>query len=158
MAGLGRRGDMRITAVGQDDFNEWLGLALKLWPDNSAEEMRVTLTEIFESPREAGFLVKNEAGRAIGFIDLSLRYEYIAGASRSPVAYVEGIYVEEDYQKQGVGKALIHFAEQWALEQGCIELASDALLDNAVSHAFHQRMGFQEVERVVAYIKPILSE
>jgi aminoglycoside 6'-N-acetyltransferase I len=47
---------------------------------------------------------------------------------------------------------LIAQAEQWALECGCTELASDALLDNTSSHAMHLSLGFQETERVV-YIR-----
>lgn len=146
---------MKIVKVTQEDFNEWLDLALKLWPDDSAEEMRVTLTSIFQSPREERFLVKSDDGRAIGFMNLSLRYEYVPGATQSPVAYVEGIYVKDEYQKQGVGKYLIQYAERWALEHGCVELASDALLENTKSYEFHTKVGFQEVERVVTFIKQL---
>ncbi|WP_088891748.1 aminoglycoside 6'-N-acetyltransferase [Leptolyngbya ohadii] len=146
---------MRILEVTQDDFEAWVGLALELWSDSTADEMRSTLTHIFESPREAGFLVKTSDGEAVAFMNLSLRQDYVPGANHSPVAYVEGIYVRESYRKQGIGKSLIEFAEQWARQQGCTELASDALLDNTVSHQFHQQTGFQEVERVVAFIKPL---
>jgi aminoglycoside 6'-N-acetyltransferase I len=52
---------------------------------------------------------------------------------------------------------LIHHAEQWALEQGCIELALDALLENTDSHEFYQAVGFREVERTVFFIKPITT-
>lgn len=147
---------MEIVKVTQEDFNEWLDFALKLWADDSAEEMRVTLTSILQSPREEGFLVKSDDG-TIGFMNLSLRYEYVPGATQSPVAYVEGIYVKDEYQKKGVGKYLIQYAEQWALEHGCVELASDALLENTASYEFHTKVGFQEVERVVTFIKQVVT-
>ncbi|PSB62488.1 GNAT family N-acetyltransferase, partial [Chroococcidiopsis cubana CCALA 043] len=79
------------------------------------------------------------------------------GATQSPVAYVEGIYVEDEYRKQGIGTKLIQFAQQWAIERGCMELASDALLDNTASYDFHTKVGFQEVERVVTFIKQVTS-
>jgi aminoglycoside 6'-N-acetyltransferase I len=148
---------MKIIKVSQSDFNEWLELALKLWPDDSAEEMQVTLTNIFQSPRESGFLVRDDDGSAIAFMNLSLRYEYVPGATQSPVAYVEGIYVKDEYRKQGVGTALIQYAKQWALEQGCLELASDALIENTASYEFHTKVGFWEVERVVFFIKPVVA-
>lgn len=148
---------MKIIKVTQDDFNEWLDLALKLWSDDSTEEMQETLTYILQSPREAGFLVKDDDASSIGFMNLSLRYEYVPGATQSPVAYVEGIYIKDEYRQQGIGRYLIEYAQQWALEHGCIELASDALLENTASHEFHQNVGFQEVERVVTFIKPITS-
>lgn len=148
---------VKIVEVNQENFNEWLDLALKLWSDESAEEMQRSLTNILCSPREAGFLVKDDNGKAIGFMNLSLRYDYVPGATQSPVAYVEGIYVEDEYRKQGIGTKLIQFAQQWAIERECMELASDALLDNTASYDFHTKVGFQEVERVVTFIKQVTS-
>lgn len=34
-------------------------------------------------------------------------------------------------------------------------MASDALLDNAGSHAFHEAVGFEETERVVYFRKSL---
>ena len=135
---------MKIVKVTQEDFNEWLDLALKLWSDESTEEMQTSLTNILHSPREA-----------IGFMNHSLRSDYVPGATQSPVAYVEGIYVKDEYRKQGIGTKLIQYAQQWAIERGCVELASDALLENTASYEFHTKVGFQEVERVVTFIKQI---
>ena len=148
---------MKIVKITQNDFNEWLDLALELWPDGSTEEMQVVLTNILQSPREAGFLIRDDNGTAIGFVNLSLRYEYVPGATQSPAAYVKGIYVKDEYRKQGVGTYLIQHAQRWALERGCVELASDALLENTASYQFHTKTGFQEVERVVTFIKQIAS-
>ena len=51
--------------------------------------------------------------------------------------------------------ALIAAVEAWTREQGCTELASDALIDNAASHAAHAACGFEETERVVYFRKPL---
>lgn len=146
---------MEIVKITQDDFKEWLELALRLWSDDSPSQMQVSLTNILNSPREVAFLVRDDQKNAIAFINLSLRSDYVPGATHSPVAYVEGIYVKDEYRNQGVGKALIQFAQQWALNQGCIELASDALIENTASHEFHKKIGFQEVERTVFFIKSV---
>ncbi len=151
----GENKDVKIAKVTPDVFKDWLDLALRLWPDSSAEDMQITLTHILHSPREAGFVIRDEEGAVLGFMNLALRHDYVPGATQKPVAYVEGIYVKDEYRQQGVATSLIRFAEGWALEQGCAELASDALLENTTSHLFHTKVGFQEVERVVAFIKPI---
>ncbi len=148
---------MRIINAQQQDLNDWQHLALKLWPDYSNEEMRFILSKILDSSTEDGFLVRDANDKAIAFMNLSLRFDYVPGAVRSPVAYVEGIYVEEEYRNKGMGRCLIHYAEQWALKKNCFELASDALLENIESHNFHEKVGFKEVERVVTYIKPIAT-
>jgi len=117
--------------------------------------MKAILSDILESPSEEGFLVRDDAGEAIAFMNLSLRYDYVPGTTKSPVAYVEGVYVKEAYRKQGIATRLICHAEQWALKKQCKELASDALIENTDSHHFHTQMGFQEVQRAVSFIKPI---
>jgi aminoglycoside 6'-N-acetyltransferase I len=97
---------MKITQVTQDDFQEWQALAQALWPDCTAED----LLEILQSPRQAAFLARSEAGIAIGFMNLALRYDYVPDASQSPVAFIEGIYMDEAYRQQGMGRALIQYA------------------------------------------------
>lgn len=144
---------MKIVKVTQDDFKAGLELALKLYSDYSIEEMEI----VFESPRQEQFLVKDSGGKAITFMHLSRRYEYVPGATGSPVAFLEGIYVQDEYQNQGIGTSLIQYAEQWALAHGCTELASDALVESTASYQFHTKVGFQEVERVVTFIKQIVS-
>ncbi|MDZ8054140.1 MAG: aminoglycoside 6'-N-acetyltransferase [Aulosira sp. ZfuVER01] len=146
---------MKIVPVDRDDFDTWLNLALQLWPGGSPEEMRASLNKIHQSPREAGFLIKDDQDTAIGFMNLSLRYDYVPGATQSPVAFVEGIYVKSEYRQQGVGRYLIQYAQQWAREHGCVEIASDALLENTISYEFHRQVGFQEVERIVTFIKQV---
>lgn len=146
---------MTITKITEADFEEWLNLALELWPDYDKAEMESALTGIHESPQETAYLLRNEEQTAIGFINLSLRYDYVPGATQKPVAYVESIYVRAAYQRQALGKMLIQHAEAWAAEQRCSELASDVLLDNEVGQAFHKQVGFEEVDRVVNFIKTL---
>jgi aminoglycoside 6'-N-acetyltransferase I len=147
---------MKIVKIAQDDFNEWLDLAVKLWPDYSATEMQDILTEILDSDRETAFIMRDDNCKAIAFMNLSLRFEYVPEATQSPVGYIEGIYVKDEYRDRGFGKTLVEYAEQWALAQGCIELASDALVENTASHKFHTKTGFREAERTVFFIKSIV--
>ena len=43
--------------------------------------------------------------------------------------------------------------EDWAVDRGCIEFASDVLLQNALGQRVHEALGFEETERVVFYAK-----
>ncbi len=151
----------QILPVTRADFEDWDNLTHKLFPEHTPEELerdKRDNREIFDSPDQEAFLIRNEAGEAIAFIDLSLRSDYVIGSRTSPVAYVEGIFVEEAYRKQGIASKLIRRAEEWGLAKGCTELASDALIDNTVSHQFHTGVGFREAERVVSFIKTIPLE
>jgi aminoglycoside 6'-N-acetyltransferase I len=58
-------------------------------------------------------------------------------------------------RRRGVGRALLNAAEAWARDRGHTEMASDALIENAVSHAAHARAGYVEVERAVRFRKDL---
>jgi hypothetical protein len=46
-------------------------------------------------------------------------------------------------------------AEQWAREGGFVELASDALSTNHLSHSAHKALGFEPVEEIVVFRKSL---
>ena len=69
--------------------------------------------------------------------------------------YAEGWYVNLDLRNCGYGKQLIKIAENWAIENGFKELASDAEIENFDSIAAHKALGFKEVEQIVCFIKQL---
>jgi aminoglycoside 6'-N-acetyltransferase I len=101
----------------------------------------------------AVFAAERPDGRLGGFIEVSVR-NYAEGCS-GDTPYVESWYVDVDLRGTGVGRALMESAEQWARDAGFAVLASDAVLDNSLSHAAHQALGFEVVERIVVFRKPL---
>jgi aminoglycoside 6'-N-acetyltransferase I len=69
------------------------------------------------------------------------------------VGYIEGWFVVESARGQGIGARLSKAAEDWAREHGCVEMASDALIDNAQSQRAHEALGFDVVDRCVHFKK-----
>ena len=63
--------------------------------------------------------------------------------------------LDPDVRRTGLGRSLLCAAEDWARSMGYTEMASDALIDNDVSHAAHKRSGYEEVDRVVTYRKSL---
>ena len=59
------------------------------------------------------------------------------GCTTSPVAYIEGWYVDPDLRRRNVGSQLVHAAEEWTRRQGLTEIASDTQIDNTVSIHAH---------------------
>ncbi len=129
-------------------------LAAKLWPDNTAEKLVVEFDKLI-SDKYVAIFICCESNKIIGFAQCQLRSDYVEGTSSSPVGYLEGIFVEESYRKQGYAKQLLLACETWAKEQGCTEFASDCELDNLQSIAFHHNNGFDEVNRIVCFVKRI---
>ena len=104
---------------------------------------------------EETFICKNEKGNYIGFINLSLKYDHILGTTSYPTAYVEGIFVKEQYRKNKVARKLMVAGEDWAKSKGCKEMGSDTELSNKSSQAFHKKLGFKEKNILVHFIKKI---
>lgn len=102
-------------------------------------------------PQRYAQFVAYDAGQPVGLAEAALRSDYVNGAETSLVAFLEGLYVVPDSRTKGVARSLLQEVIRWAREQGCRELASDALLENTSSHAVHRALGFQETERVVFF-------
>jgi len=127
-------------------------LRIQLWPD-CKDDCDREIAEILADPfRWAVFLALPKTGSAAGFVEVRLR-DCAEGATSSPVAYLEGWFVSTEYRRQGVGRALIEAAENWAVTRACNEIASDAQIENALSIAAHERLGYKQVERLVCFLK-----
>ena len=129
-------------------------LDCQLWPDHTVEEMCAEFAEILAKPDAAFFLAYAEE-TAVGFAQCQLRYDYVEGTDSSPVGYLEGIYVTEEYRKQGVARELLTACESWAKAKGCSEFASDCELDNVQSLQFHLNVGFEEANRIICFTKKL---
>lgn len=125
-------------------------MRLALWPDCSDAD----IDPWFARDDAATFVAERADGSLCGFVEVGSR-PYAEGCESSPVGYVEGWWVDPDARRAGTGRALLDAAESWARGRGYTEIASDALLDNRLSHAVHARCGYVEVERIVTFRKPL---
>ena len=69
--------------------------------------------------------------------------------------YVEGWYVAEALRWRGIGRALLHAAEAWAIDGGFDEIGSDVRVDNVVSLRAHRAFGFEPTEQLQFFRKPL---
>jgi aminoglycoside 6'-N-acetyltransferase I len=146
--------DITIRRAAHADKSDWLRMRQALWPDHTAEEFTLQSEEILNDPMQPVFVVERLDGRLGGFLEAGTR-KYGEGCESSPIGYIEGWYVDEDLREQGIGKALVHTAEEWARSQGLTEMGSDTWLDNEVSIQAHLKMGYEEVERLVHFAKKL---
>lgn len=129
-------------------------LACQLWPEHTAGDIQAEFAQIIAKTDAAFFLAYAEE-TAIGFAQCQLRYDYVEGTDSSPVGYMEGIYVAEEYRKHGIARELLAACERWAKEKGCTEFASDCELDNTQSLQFHLNVGFEEANRIICFTKKL---
>jgi aminoglycoside 6'-N-acetyltransferase I len=131
-------------------------MRIALWPDEPSAATDTDMRAWLERPDAAVFVAARPDGSLCGFVEVASR-PYAEGCETSPVGYIEGWYVDADVRREGYGRALLEAAEDWARSEGYTEMASDALLDNTLSHRAHERCGYNEVERLVTFRKPLIG-
>lgn len=127
-------------------------LAVQMWKSNTVDELKQEFADYINAERGVIFLAVSDH-QAVGFAQCGLRHDYVEGTDSSPVGYLEGVFVAEAYRNGGVAKELLDACQKWAKVQGCEEFASDCELSNDVSLKFHLKMGFDEANRVICFVK-----
>ena len=147
---------MKIRPVRRSDREEWNRMRSRLYSNPDPAET----DEWFDTAKSGGthsvgvavIVADRGDGTLAGFAEIGAR-NYADGCETSPVAYLEGWYVDPDVRRSGLGTSLLKAVEAWALEHGFSEIASDTELDNGVSLQAHLALGFQEVERQICFRK-----
>lgn len=154
---------MKIRPATGADVEAWADMRAALWPEASAAQHLEEARRFFAEPRagpgampEAVLVAETDGGRPelVGFAEVSRRL-YAEGCETSPVGFLEGWYVAPEHRRSGAGRALVAAAERWAEVLGCREFASDALADNELSAVAHRALGFEEVEVIRCFRKPL---
>lgn len=141
-----------IRKANMNDLPRLTELALELWPDNAVDTTYYDLGKLMMAGESVFFLAYREE-TAVGFAQCQLRHDYVEGAKSSPVGYLEGIYVRAEDRKLRFASQLLEACEEWARAEGCTEFASDCEIDNEESFAFHLKLGFKEVNRIICFTK-----
>lgn len=148
--------DIRIRPVRPEDRAGWAALRRKLFPDFAPPEIDVFFeTGCFDGFALCAVLVAEAPGGAlVGFAEASARL-YAEGCDTTPVAYLEGWYVEDAWRGAGVGRLLVEGVEEWGRAHGMKEIASDTQPENAISRKAHAQLGFEEIEQIVCFAKKL---
>ncbi len=120
-----------------------------------------TLCEIDQECFPAG--VSYSRKELAAFIDqpnsktwVAIEGESIVGflvADRQPkrVGHITTIDVVEGWRRQGVGKALIEAAEDWARRQGLRLIYLEMAEDNLTAQQFYRARGYEQAEKIEHY-------
>jgi len=150
--------NIRQARVG--DEQELFELQALLWPDASLEELReeagaAVNGRIVSTLPSATLVSEDGVGGLTGFVAVGLRSHADGCDPARPVGFIEGWFVRELFRGHGIGGALVRTAEAWARTKGCIEMASDAVIDNRASFDAHRALGFEVVDRCVHFRKKL---
>ena len=101
---------------------------------NRRDYQRILLAEPSDRLLRCGLVADND-GKVAGFAVASwLRQE--------AAAEVEGLFVEENCRRQGVGSALIGACMAWAAKAGASRVRLEVRASNTAAHGLYRRYGF----------------
>ena len=143
-----------ISEMKSNEIRQVARLALQLFNESAEEELVDEFSKLLHNENAKIFLCYDEA-TLIGFAHCQLRYDYVEGTFSSPVGYLEGIYISEEYRRRGYAKQLVDKCCEWARRMGCEEFASDCEVENVQSALFHKAMDFNEINRLICFTKKL---
>lgn len=93
---------------------------------------------LFGSRPYAEAILAEYAGQAVGF---ALFFHNYSTFLTQPGIYLEDLFVLPEYRRQGIGKAILSYLAQLAVESGCGRLEWSVLDWNESAIAFYRQMG-----------------
>lgn len=152
--------EVLVRKAALSDLEQLAQLRTSLWPVSPIEEHTEELNAILAGNAPGilpliEFVAEVPDGTLVGFAEVGLRSCADSCDLKQPVGYLEGWYVAENFRHQGIGAQLLSAAEEWARTQGCVEMASDAEIENITSQCVHEALGFEVTGRSVNYRKKL---
>ncbi len=143
-----------VRKMRKADSANWASMRVKLWNDLSIDEHLGDIARMLADKKSSGYIALLDGDQPAGFAEIRIR-DYANGSTAQPVPFLEGIWVDPRYRRQGVGRALIGQITIDLVAKGFHELCSDAEIRNRRSHQAHEGWGFDETERVVYFRKQL---
>jgi len=81
-----------------------------------------------------------EDKKIMGWAFIFIKY---ADRHIEPYAYLENVYVEEEYQKRGIGTKLVKLAIEEAQERGCYKIIGTSKHQKTAVHNWYEKHGFK---------------
>lgn len=130
---------MEIQKISQEDLGYECSLSLV---DNKINSL--------DSKREQVFVACKD-GTVAGYIHVE-KYDTLYFET---MCNVLGLAVKKDFQKMGIGKALVLAGENWAKENGINYMRVNSGISRVAAHKFYQHLGYKSEKEQLRFIKQI---
>ncbi|MFC7372877.1 GNAT family N-acetyltransferase [Fictibacillus iocasae] len=129
-----------IRKAGIEDSGDLAYLMGELGYPTLQEEMEERLSFLLQDGSYACFVSCYEE-RITGMIGLAIgRYFEKNGT----YARITALVVSEEFRGNGFGKALVHYGEEWAKEQGCTAILLNSGKHRTDTHDFYRSLDYDD--------------
>lgn len=111
-------------------------------------EVRAFLAYRLQRDDSVLFVARDEAGRALGFVQL---YPFFASLQLAPAFLLSDLYVHPDARRQGLAEALMNAARAHAEASGACGLQLETAKDNLAGQALYEKLGYVRDEVFYTY-------
>lgn len=137
------------------DAEALAALATELGYPTAGAAVLERLSALAEAPGHAVFVAEGGEGADIlGWIHLMPQH-LLYMPSRTELG---GLFVRAEHRREGVGRALVNAAEEWARGEGYTEMVVRSNVARAESHAFYPGVGFRVEKTQKVYVKEIAGD
>ncbi|RAL22068.1 GNAT family N-acetyltransferase [Thermoflavimicrobium daqui] len=152
---------INIRPVNNEDHSFILGLATRFlkfkqldWRDSEkmlAAQIRLAEEAISGKPEGSElFVAEDQDKNLLGYLLMGVVPDFF---TKEPKGFIYSIAVDEHVEGKGVGRALLHFAEEWARKKGCKLLALNVFAENQRAYSFYEKSGF--ITETCTMVKPL---
>jgi len=139
-----------IRRAREQDCGEIARLSAQLGYPASADEFQKRLRRLLGSTNDLVLVAETSdglAGWVHAFLSQLLESDY-----RVEIA---GLVVDEQFQRQGIGREMVRQIEQWAIERGVSQVSVRCRTTRVEAHKFYENLGYQEGKRQIAFRKQL---
>ena len=139
----------RLAEAGDENFilgmaERLLSFDLPAWrkPKDALAHLRADLRRHLrdEPPGSYMFIAEDDAGTAAAFLHLQKGSDMLSG---KPTVHISDLAIPATREGQGIGRALLDYAADWAREHGADALTLNVFPGNTRARALYERAGFQ---------------
>jgi GNAT superfamily N-acetyltransferase len=138
-----------IRQATQGDAAALADLVTQLGYPARAEQVANRLVAL-QSP-DQGLLVAEVGGAVVGLVHVRL----MAALQLDDAAEIGALVVDSQWRGQGIGRALLHAAEEWAAQRGCSTLYVRTNIVRQRAHEFYFHNGFRQVKTSLTLVKEL---
>src|ERR1041384_3150938 len=139
-----------VRAARLSDAEGIVHLTAQLGYEVDASAVPDRLSRILAQP-DHRFVVAERDGCLVGWLHASVWDLVETGA----FVVIGGLVVDRSHRREGIGRALLAHAEEWAVEQGCSIVRLWSSMARTEAHRFYEHLGYTNIKSQYSFVKSV---
>lgn len=143
---------LRFSEITPENALVLAQLRLEINNDKTPDELKAEADTYATDPNRKA-LISMEGETPTGFVEMMAESDDVhqdaPEISVQDFAHIVRIAVAEEHRKKGIGTALLHQADQWAIEQGKKGIWLDYLAANDKARTLYEKSGYKDAAEFV---------